>query len=49
MMTGYEQVRSVVAALTGDQEAASRVELVLPDTGVDFVGDEAIYDLEFVG
>ena len=47
MMTGYEQVRSVVAGLTGDMEAAGRVELVLPDTGVDFVGDEEIYDLDF--
>jgi SAM-dependent methyltransferase/thioredoxin reductase len=34
MLTGYEQVRSVVAALTGDQEAARRVELTLPATGV---------------
>jgi hypothetical protein len=33
-MTGYEQVRSVVAALAGDLEAADRVELVLPETGV---------------
>jgi hypothetical protein len=33
-MTGYEQVRSVVAELAGDHEAASRCELVLPDTGV---------------
>ena len=33
-MTGYEQVRSVVAALHGDLEAAGRVELVLPETGV---------------
>ena len=33
-MTGYEQVRSVVAALDGDFEAAGRVELVLPETGV---------------
>jgi thioredoxin reductase len=33
-MTGYEQVRSVVAALAGDLEAAARVELVLPETGV---------------
>lgn len=33
-MTGFEQVRSVVAALDGDLEAAGRVELVLPDTGV---------------
>src|ERR671910_103937 len=34
MLTGYEQVRSVVAALTGDMEAARSVELVLPETGV---------------
>lgn len=32
--TGYEQVRSVVAHLAGDREAASRVELELPETGV---------------
>jgi thioredoxin reductase len=34
MYTGYEQVRSVVAAIAGDREAADRVELVLPETGV---------------
>ena len=34
MLTGYEQVRSVVAALTGDLAAAHRVELTLPATGV---------------
>lgn len=34
MWTGYEQVRSVAAALAGDWEAAGRVELVLPETGV---------------
>ncbi len=33
-LTGCEQVRSVVAAIAGDHEAAERVELVLPDTGV---------------
>jgi cation diffusion facilitator CzcD-associated flavoprotein CzcO len=33
-MTGYEQVRSVAAAIDGDPEAAERVELVLPETGV---------------
>ena len=33
-LTGYEQVRSVAAALAGDREAAERVELVLPETGV---------------
>ena len=32
-LTGGEQVRSVVAAIAGDHEAAERVELVLPDTG----------------
>lgn len=34
LLTGYEQVRSVVSALAGDLEAARRVELVLPETGV---------------
>lgn len=34
MATGYEQVRSVVAYLTGDLEAARKVELNLPETGV---------------
>ncbi|ANJ54804.1 flavoprotein [Pseudomonas silesiensis] len=34
LLTGYEQVRSVVAALAGDWDAAKRVELVLPETGV---------------
>jgi len=34
LATGYEQVRSVVAALTGDWEAARDVQLNLPETGV---------------
>ena len=34
MMTGYEQVRSIAADIVGDREAAARVELVLPETGV---------------
>jgi cation diffusion facilitator CzcD-associated flavoprotein CzcO len=34
LLTGYEQARSVVAALAGDWEAARRVELELPETGV---------------
>jgi hypothetical protein len=33
-LTGYEQVRSIVTALTGDWESARQVELVLPETGV---------------
>jgi len=41
-MTGYEQVRSVAAMLAGDLEAAERVELVLPDTGV--CGGTGLYD-----
>ncbi|GLK18688.1 NAD(P)-binding domain-containing protein [Herbiconiux flava] len=41
-MTGYEQVRSVVAELAGDHEAAARVELVLPDTGV--CGGAGLFD-----
>ena len=34
LATGYEQVRSVVAALAGDREAADTVQLELPETGV---------------
>jgi thioredoxin reductase len=34
LRTGYEQVRSVVAAIVGDEEGARRVELTLPETGV---------------
>ena len=34
MMTGYEQVRSVAAAIAGDMAAADAVQLVLPETGV---------------
>jgi thioredoxin reductase len=34
LLTGYEQVRSVVAAIDGDWDAARRVELILPETGV---------------
>jgi thioredoxin reductase len=41
-MTGYEQVRSIAAALAGDQAAAERVELVLADTGV--CGGAGLFD-----
>ena len=34
MLTGYEQVRSVAAAIAGDWETAREVQLVLPETGV---------------
>jgi thioredoxin reductase len=34
LATGYEQVRSVTAAIAGDTEAASRLQLELPETGV---------------
>ena len=34
MLTGYEQVRSIVAEIAGDQRGRRRVELVLPETGV---------------
>jgi hypothetical protein len=34
MLTGYEQVRSIAADIAGDKEAAARVELELPETGV---------------
>lgn len=38
MATGYEQVRSIVAALVGDMESARKVELDLPETGVCGIG-----------
>ncbi|WP_030385313.1 NAD(P)-binding domain-containing protein [Streptomyces sp. NRRL S-241] len=41
-MTGYEQVRSVAASLAGDREAAERVELTLPETGV--CGGAGLFD-----
>ncbi|MFJ3714949.1 NAD(P)-binding domain-containing protein [Streptomyces sp. NPDC090057] len=41
-MTGYEQVRSVVAAVAGDIESADRVELALPETGV--CGGAGLFD-----
>lgn len=41
-MTGYEQVRSVAAELAGDHDAARRVELMLPDTGV--CGGAGLFD-----
>jgi thioredoxin reductase len=34
MLTGYEQVRSIAATIDGDLEAANRLELRLPETGV---------------
>lgn len=34
LATGHEQVRSIVAALAGDREAAAKIELELPETGV---------------
>lgn len=43
LLTGYEQARSVAAAIADDWEAARRVELVLPETGVcitQFADDE---------
>ncbi|MFE6461005.1 NAD(P)-binding domain-containing protein [Streptomyces cinereoruber] len=41
-LTGYEQVRSVVAVIAGDRESAERVELVLPETGV--CGGAGLFD-----
>ncbi|MET7736986.1 FAD-dependent oxidoreductase [Streptomyces sp. NPDC005402] len=41
-MTGYEQVRSIAAAIAGDQAAAERVELTLPETGV--CGGAGLFD-----
>ncbi|MFF3458885.1 NAD(P)-binding domain-containing protein [Streptomyces sp. NPDC002730] len=41
-MTGYEQIRSIAAALAGDREAAERIELTLPETGV--CGGAGLFD-----
>lgn len=52
MATGYEQARSVVAALAGDWEAARDLQLNLPETGVcvsDFADEEACCDPIAVG
>ena len=43
-MTGYEQVRSIAAALAGDLAAAQASELTLPDTGV--CGGAGLFDEE---
>lgn len=45
MLTGYEQVRSVVAALAGDWDAARDVQLVLPETGVCSLGEAPVDEL----
>lgn len=41
-LTGFEQTRSIVAAIAGDHEAAARVELTLPETGV--CGGTGLFD-----
>jgi thioredoxin reductase len=41
-LTGFEQVRSIAAQLAGDHEAAARVELTLPETGV--CGGSGLFD-----
>ncbi|MFL1428860.1 MULTISPECIES: NAD(P)-binding domain-containing protein [unclassified Nocardiopsis] len=41
-LTGFEQVRSIAAHLAGDHEAAARVELTLPETGV--CGGAGLFD-----
>ena len=46
-LTGYEQTRSVVAEIAGDYEAAERVELVLPDSGV--CGGSGLFDEQPAG
>lgn len=43
-MTGYEQVRSIAAALAGDRASADAVELTLPDTGL--CGGAGLFDNE---
>ena len=46
-LTGFEQARSVVAEISGDHEAAARVELTLPDSGV--CGGSGAFDDEGAG
>lgn len=46
-MTGYEQARSVAAAIAGDLDAADRVELTLPETGV--CGGAGLFDTPEAG
>jgi thioredoxin reductase len=46
-MTGYEQVRSVAAAIAGDVESADKVELTLPETGV--CGGAGLFDAPEAG
>lgn len=41
-LTGFEQVRSIAAAIAGDHEAAAKVELTLPETGV--CGGSGLFD-----
>ncbi|GAB3248391.1 FAD-dependent oxidoreductase [Nocardioides dilutus] len=41
-LTGFEQTRSIVAEIAGDHEAAARVELVLPESGV--CGGSGVFD-----
>lgn len=48
MTTGYEQVRSIVAYLSGDLEEAKKVKLKLPETGVCRVNPSS-RQLEIVG
>lgn len=42
MLTGYEQARSVVAAIAGDMVAADDIQLVLPETGVCTTAPESV-------
>ena len=46
LTTGYEQVRSIAAALAGDTAAAEQVQLHLPETGVCSTGLAAAEDAE---
>jgi len=43
-LTGFEQTRSIVAAIAGEREAAARVELTLPESGV--CGGAGLFDAE---
>lgn len=44
MATGYEQVRSIAAYITGDIESSLKVELSLPETGVCSISNSSVSD-----
>ncbi|CAH0344733.1 NAD(P)/FAD-dependent oxidoreductase [Bacillus sp. CECT 9360] len=46
MATGYEQVRSIAAYISGDVESSAKVELILPETGVCSINNSRLVQSE---